>query len=122
MVPDSDKTTISSLEKFLGRYLNEAIVTQDNQVVWYIKKAFVARVNDLVINIYPKDHPERPHFHINSKQRKINARLEVESLELMPGDTISKDDYKKIIYFFQKVSPESYEKLKNMAKRLYSEK
>lgn len=100
----------------LETHLDSTQVLPDGRV--YKIKRFIVATGDLRIEAYPKDH-EPSHFHVISKQRGINARFNIHSLELvnMKEGKIKKDDIKKIQDFFRK-SPKILEKLKNEHKRL----
>ena len=69
-------------------------------VVYKIKK-FIASTGDLRIEIYPNDHFP-PHFHVISKQRKMNARFSLDTLELIntKAGKIRESDVKKVQNFF----------------------
>jgi hypothetical protein len=72
-----------------------------NGEVYYIKK-YVASLGDLRIEVYPKDHkPE--HFHVISKQRNINARFDIKTLELVSTKygKIMNSDIEKIQHLFR---------------------
>lgn len=65
----------------------------------------IASAGDLEIHVFPKDHPnENPgHFHIISKQRKINARFNIETLKHLSNKkgSLTNNDLKKITNFFE---------------------
>jgi hypothetical protein len=90
-----------SLEELLDIHISSTQVTPDG-VVYKIKK-HVATTDDLKIEVYPKDHEHQPHFHVISKQRGINARFDINTLEVisMKRGTIKARDIKKIQSFFE---------------------
>lgn len=112
-----DKEFWNNLSLKLEKFLSNSDVDSNGNVNHVIKKAFVARINDLTCNLLTNDHAPF-HFHIKSTQRKINVRIIINTLEPYPGDKISPEDLKKIKYFFQH-APNTYSKLKEMAKRFY---
>lgn len=88
-----------------------------NGTVYKIKR-FIASTGDLKIEVYPKDH-EPEHFHVISKQRKINARFDIKTLDHINNKqgSISSSDIKKIQNFFD-THPKMLEFLKNEHARL----
>jgi Domain of unknown function (DUF4160) len=83
----------------LEMHLDSIEVWPDGRVIR--TKRFIASTGDLQIHIYPNDHLP-PHFHVRSKQRKIDARFDLYSLEIISnkqGQT-SINDQKKIKHFF----------------------
>lgn len=68
----------------------------------YKTKRFIAGTDDLKVYIYPKDHLPA-HFHVISKQRNIDARFDIYTLELinMKKGNIKNVDIKKIKNFFE---------------------
>jgi hypothetical protein len=64
----------------LELHLDSTTIAPDGSV--YLIKQRVATVRDLEVNIYPKDH-DPPHFHVRSKQRNLDARFHVYTLELI---------------------------------------
>jgi len=92
-------------------HLDSTQVLPDGTV--YKIKKFIAATGDLKIEIYPKDH-KPAHFHVISKQRSINARFSLETLELinMKQGAISNTDIKKIQNFFL-THPQDLKKLKS---------
>ena len=69
----------------------------------YNSKERIATIKDLRVIIYSNDH-NPPHFHVISKDYKINAKFSIESGELINGDMKS-SDLKRIKAFYQ--SPKS---------------
>jgi hypothetical protein len=105
-----------NIAQLLENYLDSTHILPDGRV--YRIKRFVAATGDLRIEFYPKDH--RPsHFHIISKQRGINARFDIHTLEpiSIKEGKIKKDDIKKIQDFFRN-SPAILAKLKNEHQRM----
>lgn len=84
----------------LELYLDSTSVTPDGTV--YLIKQRIASVRDLEISIYPKDH-EPPHFHVRSKQRNMDARFHVETLELIneKHGTIRSKEIRQVQEFFR---------------------
>jgi Domain of unknown function (DUF4160) len=97
-------------------HLNSTSVAPDGTV--YLIKQRIANIRDLEINIYPKDH-EPPHFHVRSRQRNMDARFHVETLEFIneKTGTIKPKEVKQIQDFFQK-DPAMHAKLKREYDRL----
>lgn len=60
-------------------------------------KERVATIEDLQVIIYSDDH-NPPHFHVKSKNSKIDAKFKIENCELIRGKICSKD-LKKIKAF-----------------------
>ncbi len=85
----------------------------------YKIKRFIASTGDLSIDVYAKDHEYEPHFHVISKQRSIDARFDLETLEVisMKTGTIKQSDVKKIKDFF-KLRPDKLKFLNDEHKRL----
>jgi len=100
----------------LETHLDSTQVLPDGRV--YKIKRFIAATGDLRIEVYPKDH-EPSHFHVISKQRGINARFDIHTLELvnMKEGKIKKDDIKKIQDFFR-ISPTFLNRLRNEHSRM----
>lgn len=100
-----------NIADLLETHLDSTQVLPDGRV--YKIKRFVAATGDLRIEVYPKDH-EPSHFHVISKQRGINARFDIHTLELvsMKEGRIKKDDIKKIQDFFR-TSPTFLNRLRN---------
>lgn len=98
MVAEGD--TQGNLAQRLEKYLNTTSVWTDGRV--YRVKHLIARINDLQVHVYPKDHSPA-HFHVISTQRNINARFDLSTLELLSDDAgnITNRDVKKIQSFFK---------------------
>jgi hypothetical protein len=118
-LPPSSSPVIGDLgdiARLLERYLDSTAVWTDGRV--YSIKHLIDSTNDLQLQVYPKDH-DPAHFHIRSKGRSINARFDLQTLELLPGDEgkIGSKDVKKIRSFLD-ANPQIYEKLKSEHGRL----
>lgn len=89
-----------------------------NGTVYKIKR-YIASTHDLRVEVYPDDHKCQPHFHVISRQRSINARFDLETLEVISMQTgkITPSDIKKIQNFFQ-LRPDKFEYLKQEHQRL----
>lgn len=109
-ISDNSKFKIN-IADLLEKHLNSNQVGPDGRV--YKIKRFIASVGDLKIEVYPNDHYP-PHFHIVSKQRKINARFNIETLDYINSKIgkISSKDIKKIQNFF-KTTPQFLKLLKD---------
>lgn len=91
---------VRNVADLLETHLDSTKVLPDGTV--YKIKRFIASTGDLKIEVYPKDHYPA-HFHVVSKQRKINARFDLKTLEFlnMKNGKISNGDIKKIQNFFR---------------------
>ncbi len=107
---------LGDVARLLEQYLDSTAVWTDGRV--YSIKHLIASMNDLQLHVYPKDH-EPAHFHVRSKGRSINARFDLQTLELLPREEgkVNSKDMKKIRSFFE-ANPQIYEKLKEEHKRL----
>lgn len=105
-----------SVADLLEVHLDSTQVLPDGTV--YKIKRFIATTGDLRIELHPKDHPPA-HFHVISKQRNIDARFDISTLEFgsMKKGKISNGDIKKIQSFFR-CYPEMLAKLKKEYLRL----
>jgi hypothetical protein len=65
----------------------------------FATKERVETINDLQVIIYSNDH-NPPHFHVKSKDLKIDAKFSIEKCELLSGEINSKN-MKKIFAFYQ---------------------
>ena len=92
-----------NIAELLEIHLDSTKVLDTGEV--YKIKRYIASTGDLEIHVYPKDHPnENPgHFHIVSKQRGIDARFNIETLQHLSNKkgSIKKDDLRKIKNFFE---------------------
>ncbi len=114
--PPNRRRSDLSLSELLEIHLDSTQITPSGQVN-KIKK-LVATVDSLRIEVYPKDHEHQPHFHVISRQRGINARFDLNTLQVisMKSGKITQRDIKKIQNFFE--SQEMLEILKNEHSRL----
>ncbi len=112
-----DFVELEDLSRDLTESLESLRIWKDGRV--YIIKGIIDSINDLKICIYPNDHLP-PHFHVVSKQKDLNARFNVYTLDFidMKHGKISKDDIKKIKYHFLERRPQSLEKLRSEYERL----
>lgn len=104
------ESMLESIERSLDLHYEDIIEDEHGDYQFYIKKAFVERINDFKIVIYPNDHGNPDHFHIVSKQRSLNIRLNLYTLEPLEGEVISMKDLKKI-QFMMKFSPDLHQKI-----------
>jgi hypothetical protein len=93
------------LKDLLSYYLNlsDDLINKQIESTSFAGKERVETVNDLIIQIYSNDH-NPPHFHVKSKDLKINAKFAIENCTLLSGD-ISSKNLKKIKAFYD--SPKS---------------
>jgi hypothetical protein len=105
-----------SIADLLERHLDSTQVLSDGTV--YKIKRFIASTGDLRIEVYPKDHNPQ-HFHVISRQRKIDAQFDIATLNLINTKlgSIQEKDIKKIQNFF-KTHPDCLEKLRNEHARM----
>ncbi|EAP88573.1 DUF4160 domain-containing protein [Croceibacter atlanticus] len=93
-------TLVNILEDLLNQYWNtsgdniELILENSNSNI----KERVKTINNLEIIIYSNDH-NPPHFHVKSKDLKINAKFLISNGELISG-TMKRKDLKKIETFY----------------------
>ena len=91
------------MEKILKDLLTYYLGLDDQALDKHLKDAGLATkervetINDLNIIIHSDDH-NPPHFHVKSKDLKINAKFSIENCELLKGEISSK--YKKRIRAF----------------------
>jgi len=107
-----------NIADLLETHLDSTHVLPDGRV--YKIKRFIAATGDLRIEVYPKDHRPK-HFHVISKQRAINARFDLETLELIDTKSgkVKRDDIRKIQNFFE-TYPKARQKLESEYKRMNS--
>lgn len=105
----------SSVVDLLETHLDSTQIWNDGRV--YKIKRFISSSKDLRIYVY-KDHLP-PHFHVISKQRAIDARFNLNTLEYINSKKggIRESDIKKIQNFFE-LHPEILLKLKNEHTRM----
>jgi len=90
-----EKALTHNLQIYFGyeeSVIDELLINPD-----LVKKERVAKINDLEIIIFTNDH-NPPHFHVKSKNKKIDAKFLIETGEFMSGEIDSKN--KKIITAF----------------------
>jgi hypothetical protein len=93
------------IEKILQELLAYYLGLDDNSLEKHLKmanlatKERVAIINDLNIWIFSNDH-EPPHFHVKSKDLKINAKFKIENCEFIGGEIRSKH-LKRIKAFYE---------------------
>lgn len=85
--------------ELLEIHLDSTKIWKDGRV--YKIKLFIASSKDLQIHVYNDHSP--PHFHVISKQRTINARFNLQTLEYINSKSgkIRESDIKKIQNFFE---------------------
>ncbi len=101
---------LQQIADLLDAHLDATKVWIDGRVIQIRRR--IARVKDLIIEIYPNDHYP-PHFHVISNQRGINARFSIKTLTLLDEiqGHISSQDLKKIQNYFEHY-PDSLEFLR----------
>jgi hypothetical protein len=116
IVQSSSTQKDRNLADLLELHLDTTQVLPDGTV--YKIKRFIASTGDLRIVIYPKDHNPQ-HFHVISKQKNIDARFDIQTLDLIntKQGNIQAKDIKKIQNFF-KIFPLCLEKMKNEHARM----
>lgn len=93
------------MKKILADLLAYYLGLDDISLEKHLKEANLATkervkvIDDLEVVIYSNDH-NPPHFHVKSKDMKINAKFSIEKCELLSGEISSKNK-KKIIVFYQ---------------------
>jgi hypothetical protein len=105
-IREYDPDNIAAL---IETHLDSTSIWIDGRV--YKVKHLIASTADLSIHVYPKDHAPA-HFHVISKQRGINARFDLNTLEPIYPDSIATRDAKKIKDFFESC-PDKLKKLKS---------
>jgi hypothetical protein len=102
-----------TLEQKLEAYLDSTKILPNGDV--YRIKHFVTNIGDLQVHVWPKDHDHPEHFHVISKQRNIDARFDLNSLEFLSNKSgvIRKKDIKIIKKFFQ----QNYRELSNLREK-----
>lgn len=97
----SDEIILSAITHTLRTYLSyddsfiEFLLQNPNVV----DKQRIETIEHLEVIIYPNDH-NPPHFHVKSKDLKIDAKFLIENGEFYKG-TIGSKDIKKIKAFYQ---------------------
>lgn len=93
------------LEKILGDTLEQFLLLSDSELETLLKysdhsiKERLTTINDLQIIIYSNDH-DPPHFHVKTKELRINAKFKIEDCSLLSGE-ISRKELKKIKAFYK---------------------
>jgi hypothetical protein len=108
------KKNSDNLADLLESHLDSTSIWVDGSV--YKVKHLIACTGDLSIHLYPKDHAP-PHFHVISKQRGIDARFDLYTLEPLNQDSLTSRDVKKIKDFFDR-HPHQLKKLKSEYARM----
>ncbi len=105
-----------SITDLLEIHLDSTKIWIDGSV--YFVKHFIASTKDLSIHVYPKDHWPA-HFHVISKQRNIDARFDLDTLDLISEKRglITQADIKKIKHLLQ-FNPIIFDKLRSEHARL----
>lgn len=91
------------MESILAELLKYYLGLNDKSLHYHLNdfnsatKERVATIEDLQVIIYSDDH-DPPHFHVKSKNLKIDAKFKIENCELIRGKIRSKD-LKKIRAF-----------------------
>jgi hypothetical protein len=97
----SDEIILDAITFTLRTYLSyddsyiEFLLNNPNVV----DKQRIETIDHLEVIIYPNDH-NPPHFHVKSKDLKIDAKFLIETGEFYKGE-ISSKDIKKIKAFYQ---------------------
>lgn len=92
------------MERVLADLLKYYLGLDDHSLELHLKevntatKERVATIEDLQVIIYSNDH-NPSHFHVKTKNLKIDAKFKIEDCELISGDICSKD-LKKIKAFY----------------------
>lgn len=92
-----EKILTNLLAYYLG--LDDISIEKHLKESGYATKERVKVINDLEVVIYSNDH-NPPHFHVKSKDKKIDAKFSIEKCELLGGEIGSKDK-RRIIAFYQ---------------------
>lgn len=113
--PRKNKNTADLLEI----HLDSTKIDSSGQA--YKIKELVASTGDLKVEVYPKDHFP-PHFHVVSRQRGINARFDLETLDVLhvKKGKLRQKDIKKIKHFFE-VYPHELDKLRKIHEKMSQE-
>jgi hypothetical protein len=105
-----------NIAALLETHLDSTSVSVDGRV--YKVKHLVASTGDLSIRVYPNDHAPA-HFHVISKQRGIDARFDLDTLEPLSvkKGSLSSRDAKRIKNFFE-MHPDQLAKLRTEHARM----
>ena len=120
LTPDPVKPILQSelsLSESLALHLDYTRVNDVGQV--YEIRQYVDKTDGLSIEVYPKDHEQQPHYHVISKQRRINARFDVKTHELISHKSgrIRANDIKKLQAYFK--NPANQQRLDKMVEKMY---
>lgn len=112
----STSNQAQNLADLLETHLNSTQELPNGEI--YNVKKLVCNAGDLSVQVYPKDHWP-PHFHVISKQRGMDARFALDTLDFisMKRGKISHKDVKKIRHFFE-THPNELSKLRQVAVQL----
>lgn len=112
---ETHKDVVLPVPLRLQAYLSSHTLNQDGII--RTTKHLIGETHDLKIVVRSRDHLPA-HFHVLSKQRGINARFSVDSLEYLDtkNGTISSSD-KKLVKNFFKTNPDALEQLKERSKK-----
>jgi len=108
-VEDKKSELISQLEDLLNRHFDNVRELPKGKLEWIVTKAFVAQVNDMRIIVQSNNHPPA-HFHVTSKQRNLNVRIDITTFEPLEGEEASRKDIQKIKILLTR-NPSLYKKL-----------
>lgn len=98
MKPDiMEKILTDLLSYYLG--LDDTSLEKHLKQVNLATKERVQKIDNLEVVIYSNDHIP-PHFHVKSRDLKIDAKFSIEKCELLSGEINSKN-LKKINAFYQ---------------------
>lgn len=92
------------MEKILKDLLSYYLGLDDDSLERVLKepnsgtKERVITIDDLQVHIYSNDH-NPPHFHVKTKDLRIDAKFKIENCELISGE-IGAKDLKKITAFY----------------------
>ncbi|MFT6717397.1 MAG: hypothetical protein ACJA0Q_002051 [Saprospiraceae bacterium] len=92
------------LEEIVKKTLKSYLLQSDQEIDLLIQspssaiKERVGTLDDLQIIIYSNDH-NPPHFHVKSKNLKINAKFKIEDCSIISGE-VSRKNLKKIFAFY----------------------
>ncbi|TSE03931.1 DUF4160 domain-containing protein [Aquimarina algiphila] len=75
------------LTPILNAYFNEKIESIEKVI---IDKERIGTVNNMEIRIYPNDH-NPPHFHVISRDKKVNAKFKIENCNYISGEISGKE-------------------------------
>lgn len=93
------------IEKILADTLQQFLLLSDRELETLLKysdnsiKERLTKINDLEIIIYSNDH-DPPHFHVKTKELRIDAKFKIEDCSLLSGE-VSRKELKKIEAFYK---------------------